>query len=266
MSKKRYLCRLLGYNRLFETKIGLRYFLTFAYRGTNYCGWQVQPNGLSVQQVLTDALRIVTHYPALQVVGAGRTDAGVHATKMVAHFDVAQTIDDAAKFVARLNGVLPADIAVSQLRQVADDAHARFDATARRYEYHIVRHKSPFKTDLAWRVPVTLDYDAMNRAAKVLLGEHDFTSFSKVHTDVKTMICTISEAHWDKHGDEWIFTIEANRFLRNMVRAIVGTLVEVGKGNLSVDGFRAVIEAKSRCAAGMSVPACGLFLTEIKYD
>ncbi len=246
--------------------MALRYFLTFSYRGTHYCGWQMQPNGIAVQQVLTDALRTVTRYPALQVVGAGRTDAGVHATKMVAHFDVEKPIDEAEKFVARLNGVLPPDIAVSGLRQVADDAHARFDATARRYEYHIIAEKNPFKTDLAWRLPVTLDYDAMNRAAKVLLGEHDFTSFSKVHTDVKTMICTISEAHWDKRSDEWIFTIEANRFLRNMVRAIVGTLVEVGKGNYSVDDFKKIIEARNRCAAGMSVPACGLFLTEVKYE
>ena len=243
----------------------MRYFLTFSYRGTHYCGWQTQPNGIAVQQVLTDALRTVTRYPALQVVGAGRTDAGVHATKMVAHFDVENPIDDAEKFMARLNGILPPDIAVSGLRQVADDAHARFDATARRYEYHIISEKNPFKIDLAWRLPVALDYDAMNQAAKVLLGEHDFTSFSKVHTDVKTMICTISEAHWDKRGDEWVFTIEANRFLRNMVRAIVGTLVEVGKGNYSVDDFRKIIEAKNRCAAGMSVPACGLFLTEVKY-
>lgn len=244
----------------------MRYFLTFAYRGTNYCGWQVQPNGCSVQQVLTDALRTVARDETLTVVGAGRTDAGVHATKMVAHFDVAQTIDDAAKFVARLNGVLPADIAVSQLRAVAADAHARFDATARHYEYHIVRHKSPFKTDLAWRVPFALDFDQMNAAAATLLEYSDFTSFSKTHTDVKTMNCHITEAHWERRGDEWVFCIAANRFLRNMVRAIVGTLVEVGKGHLSVDGFRAVIEAKSRCAAGMSVPACGLFLTEINYD
>jgi tRNA pseudouridine38-40 synthase len=243
----------------------LRYFLTFSYRGTHYCGWQMQPNGVAVQQVLTDVLRTVTRYPALQVVGAGRTDAGVHATKMVAHFDVEKPIDDAEKFLARLNGILPPDIAVSGLRQVANDAHARFDATARRYEYHIISEKNPFKIDLTWRLPVALDYDAMNQAAKVLLGEHDFTSFSKVHTDVKTMICTINEAHWDKRGDEWVFTIEANRFLRNMVRAIVGTLVEVGKGNYSVDDFRKIIEAKNRCAAGMSVPACGLFLTEVKY-
>lgn len=225
----------------------------------------MQPNGVAVQQVLTDVLRTVTRYPALQVVGAGRTDAGVHATKMVAHFDVEKPIDDAEKFLARLNGILPPDIAVSGLRQVANDAHARFDATARRYEYHIISEKNPFKIDLTWRLPVALDYDAMNQAAKVLLGEHDFTSFSKVHTDVKTMICTINEAHWDKRGDEWVFTIEANRFLRNMVRAIVGTLVEVGKGNYSVDDFRKIIEAKNRCAAGMSVPACGLFLTEVKY-
>lgn len=226
----------------------------------------MQPNGCSVQQVLTDALRTVVRDQTLTVVGAGRTDAGVHATKMVAHFDVAQAIDDATKFVARMNGVLPADIAVSGLREVAADAHARFDATARHYEYHITATKNPFKTDLAWRVPVALDFDRMNAAAATLLEYSDFTSFSKTNTDVKTMLCRITEARWERRGDEWVFGIEANRFLRNMVRAIVGTLVEVGKGNLSVEGFRAVVEAKNRCAAGMSVPACGLFLTDVKYD
>lgn len=243
----------------------MRYFLTFSYRGTNYCGWQTQPNGLSVQQVLTDALRTVVRDETLAVTGAGRTDAGVHAAKMVAHFDTGEAIADPKKFVARMNGVLPADIAVSGLREVAADAHARFDATARHYEYRIITEKSPFKTDLAWRVPFALDFDRMNAAAATLLEYSDFTSFSKIHTDVKTMNCRITEAHWERRDDEWVFGIEANRFLRNMVRAIVGTLVEVGKGGLSVEGFRAVIEAKSRCAAGMSVPACGLFLTDVKY-
>lgn len=243
----------------------MRYFLTFSYRGTNYCGWQMQPNGLSVQQVLTDALRTVVRDETLVVTGAGRTDAGVHAAKMVAHFDTGEAIADPKKFVARMNGVLPADIAVSGLREVAADAHARFDATARHYEYRIITEKSPFKTDLAWRVPFALDFDRMNAAAATLLEYSDFTSFSKIHTDVKTMNCRITEAHWERRDDEWVFGIEANRFLRNMVRAIVGTLVEVGKGGLSVEGFRAVIEAKSRCAAGMSVPACGLFLTDVKY-
>lgn len=243
----------------------MRYFLTFSYRGTNYCGWQTQPNGLSVQQVLTDALRTVVRDETLAVTGAGRTDAGVHAAKMVAHFDTGEAIADPKKFVARMNGVLPADIAVSGLREVAADAHARFDATARHYEYRIITEKSPFKTDLAWRVPFALDFDRMNAAAATLLEYSDFTSFSKIHTDVKTMNCRITEAHWERRDDEWVFGIEANRFLRNMVRAIVGTLVEVGKGGLSVEGVRAVIEAKSRCAAGMSVPACGLFLTDVKY-
>lgn len=261
MVKNRYFCKSL----LRQTKQQMRYFLTFSYRGTNYCGWQVQPNGLSVQQVLTDALRTVLRNGQLSVVAAGRTDAGVHATKMVAHFDVEEAIADHEKFVARMNGVLPSDIAVSQLRQVSDNAHARFDATARHYEYHIIVEKSPFKTDLAWRVPFALDFDRMNAAAATLSAYSDFTSFSKIHTDVKTMNCRITEARWEQRGDEWVFGIEANRFLRNMVRAIVGTLVEVGKGRLSVEGFRAVIEAKDRCVAGMSVPACGLFLTDVKY-
>lgn len=243
----------------------VRYFLTLSYRGTNYCGWQIQPNGVSVQQVLTDALQLVLRRP-IDVVAAGRTDAGVHAAKMVVHFDVEHEIPASGKLLARLNGILPPDIAVSALRQVRHDLHARFDATARRYEYRVVQHKSPFTTDLAWRVPFSLDFETMNRAAEILLEYSDFTSFSKVHTDAKTMICHISEARWEQRGDTWIFQIEANRFLRNMVRAIVGTLVEVGKGSLTLDEFRAVIEQKNRCAAGMSVPACGLYLVDVKYN
>ncbi len=243
----------------------MRYFITLAYCGTNYCGWQKQPNGVSVQQVLTDALCMVLR-ESVSVVAAGRTDAGVHAAKMVAHCDVLQPIDDVSRCVSRLNGVLPCDIVVYDIQPVADTLHARFDAVSRRYEYHVRLRKSPFAVDLAWCLSFVPDFDAMNAAAAVLSEYSDFTSFSKTHTDVKTNICTIVDAHWEPRGAyEWVFCIEANRFLRNMVRAVVGTLIEVGKGKMSLEEFRQVIESRNRCAAGMSVPACGLFLVDVKY-
>ena len=243
----------------------MRYFITLAYCGTNYCGWQKQPNGVSVQQVLTDALCMVLR-ESVSVVAAGRTDAGVHAAKMVVHCDVVQPIDDVSRCVSRLNGVLPCDIVVYDIQPVADTLHARFDAVSRRYEYHVLLRKSPFAVNLAWCLPFVPDFDAMNAAAAVLSEYSDFTSFSKTHTDVKTNICTIVDAHWEQRGAyEWVFCIEANRFLRNMVRAVVGTLIEVGKGKMSLEEFRQVIESRNRCAAGMSVPACGLFLVDVKY-
>ncbi len=243
----------------------MRYFITLAYCGTNYCGWQKQPNGVSVQQMLTDALCMVLR-ESVSVVAAGRTDAGVHAAKMVVHCDVVQPIDDVSRCVSRLNGVLPCDIVVYDIQPVADTLHARFDAASRRYEYHVRLRKSPFAVDLAWCLSFVPDFDAMNAAAAVLSEYSDFTSFSKTHTDVKTNICTIVDAHWEQRGAyEWVFCIEANRFLRNMVRAVVGTLIEVGKGKMSLEEFRQVIESRNRCAAGMSVPACGLFLVDVKY-
>lgn len=243
----------------------MRYFITLAYCGTNYCGWQKQPNGVSVQQVLTDALCMVLR-ESVSVVAAGRTDAGVHAAKMVVHCDVVQPINDVSRCVSRLNGVLPCDIVVYDIQPVADTLHARFDAVSRRYEYHVLLRKSPFAVNLAWCLPFVPDFDAMNAAAAVLSEYSDFTSFSKTHTDVKTNICTIVDAHWEQRGAyEWVFCIEANRFLRNMVRAVVGTLIEVGKGKMSLEEFRQVIESRNRCAAGMSVPACGLFLVDVKY-
>ena len=243
----------------------MRYFITLAYCGTNYCGWQKQPNGVSVQQMLTDALCMVLR-ESVSVVAAGRTDAGVHAAKMVVHCDVVQPIDDVSRCVSRLNGVLPCDIVVYDIQPVADTLHARFDAVSRRYEYHVRLRKSPFAVDLAWCLSFVPDFDAMNAAAAVLSEYSDFTSFSKTHTDVKTHICTIVDAHWEQRGAyEWVFCIEANRFLRNMVRAVVGTLIEVGKGKMSLEEFRQVIESRNRCAAGMSVPACGLFLVDVKY-
>lgn len=256
----------------------MRFFITFTYNGTNYCGWQRQPNGTAIQEELEKALTTILRTP-IEVVGAGRTDAGVHALNMVAHFDVAddiiakmnKSVDckpltiDYNRLINNLNSLLPYDIAVKKIERVTDEAHARFDALSRKYEYHIITHKSPFLKEQACRLHFPLNIELMNEAAKVLFEYEDFTSFSKLHTDVKTNNCTIMEAYWTERGEELVFTIKANRFLRNMVRAIVGTLMEVGRERMTIDGFRQVIEAKNRCSAGHSVPACGLYFIEAEY-
>jgi tRNA pseudouridine38-40 synthase len=199
------------------------------------------------------------------VTGAGRTDAGVHALMMVAHFDIDHEVDG-RQLAYKLNRLLPQDIAVQQVERVDDDLHARFSATSRTYHYFIHMRKDPFQQAYSWQVPFKLDFEKMNEAAKVLLEYKDFTSFSKVNTDTKTNLCNVKEAFWEEIApDRWRFTITANRFLRNMVRAIVGTLVEVGRGRLSPEDVRRIIEAKDRCSAGESVPAKGLFLVDIKY-
>ncbi len=240
-----------------------RYFIYFSYNGTHYHGWQNQPNGISVQEMLEKALSTVLRTDT-QVVGAGRTDSGVHARLMVAHFN-ASTLPDLLLFSNKLNSILPNDIAVYKVVKVTENAHARFDAISRRYEYHLVTEKSVFRNGLAARFANRIDFDKMNEAAALLPGYTDFTSFSKLHTDVKTNNCKINTAYWEKQNDVWVFTIEADRFLRNMVRAIVGTLLDVGHGKLSIEEFKAVIEAKDRCKAGASVPACGLYLVDIRY-
>ena len=250
----------------------MRFFITFSYNGTRYCGWQRQPNGIAVQEELEKALTTILRTP-IELTGAGRTDAGVHALNMVAHFDIADdtTVDcrlltvDSKRLINNLNSLLPYDIAVKNVERVTDEAHARFDALSRKYEYHIITHKNPFLKEQACRIHFPLNIELMNEAAKVLFEYEDFTSFSKLHTDVKTNNCTIMEAYWQQRGDELIFTIKANRFLRNMVRAIVGTLMEVGRERLTIEGFRKVIEAKNRCSAGHSVPACGLYFIEAEY-
>lgn len=242
----------------------MRYFITLTYNGTNYCGWQRQPNGIAVQEELEKALSTIMRTP-IELTGAGRTDAGVHALNMVAHFDVAKPINDYKKLINNLNSLLPYDIAVKNVEKVTDEAHARFDALSRKYEYHIITNKNPFLKEQACRIHFPLDIELMNKAAKVLFEYKDFTSFSKLHTDVKTNNCTIMEAYWERRGEELVFTIKANRFLRNMVRAIVGTLMEVGRERLTTEGFRQVIEAKNRCSAGHSVPACGLYFIEAEY-
>lgn len=242
-----------------------RYFIYLAYDGTNYHGWQIQPNGASVQEMLNKALTTFLRDENIEVVGAGRTDAGVHARLMVAHFDVDRELD-CESVTDKLNRILPPDISVYCVKPVKSEAHARFDATYRTYKYYITTKKNPFGRQYSWRVFQKLDFDMMNEAAQTLFDYIDFTSFSKLHTDVKTNNCKIMHAQWTQCGeDEWVFTIQADRFLRNMVRAVVGTLVEVGKGKLSVEGFRKVIEEKNRCSAGTSVPGNALFLVDVGY-
>lgn len=241
-----------------------RYFIYLAYNGKNYCGWQVQPNGETVQQTLEDALETFLREP-VPVVGAGRTDTGVHARLMVAHFDWKEPFSDLVFLREKLNRLLPKDISVYRIVPVKADAHARFDAISRTYKYYLTENKDPFNYDRVYKVHGKLDFEAMNTVCPVLYEYNDFTSFSKLHTDVKTNNCRISYAGWEQEGDTWIFTVTADRFLRNMVRAIVGTLLEVGRGKLTVDDFRQVIEAKDRGKAGTSAPAHGLFLEDIVY-
>ena len=241
-----------------------RYFIYLSYNGKPFCGWQIQPNGITVQQRIEEALSTILRRP-MSIVGAGRTDAGVHAQLMVAHFDSEEPISDLPFLADKLNRLLPKDIAIDRIVPVAPDAHARFDATSRTYKYYLTAKKNPFNYDWVYRYIGKLDYDLMNEACRVLLEYTDFTSFSKLHTDVKTNNCRIMEAGWKQEGDVWVFTIRADRFLRNMVRAIVGTLLEVGRGKLSLFGFREVIEAKDRGRAGTSAPGHALYLVDVTY-
>ncbi|MCM1310256.1 MAG: tRNA pseudouridine(38-40) synthase TruA [Bacteroides sp.] len=237
-----------------------RYFMTLAYRGEPFHGWQSQPGERTVQSELERALSTILRTPTT-IVGAGRTDAGVNASMMVAHFDAPHLPEPRA-----INALVAPDIVVSEIRQVADDAHARFDATSRTYHYRALEHRSPFLYPLAWFTR-PLNYVAMNQAAALLLQTDDFTSFAKLHSDAKTNICRVTRAEWvsDPATGGMTFIITANRFLRNMVRAVVGTLVEVGRGKMTVDEFADVIAAKNRCSAGTSMPAHALYLADITY-
>lgn len=241
-----------------------RYFIYLGYNGKNFSGWQVQPNGITVQQCIEEALATLFRRP-VPIVGAGRTDAGVHARTMIAHFDWDEPIADLPFLAEKLNRLLPKDIAIYRIVPVRPEAHARFDATSRTYKYYITTHKDPFNYDLVYKMTGKLDFEAMNEACKVLFDFVDFTSFSKLHTDVKTNNCRIYKAGWEQEGNVWVFTVQADRFLRNMVRAIVGTLLEVGRGKLTIEGFRKVIEAKDRCKAGTSVPGHALYLVDVTY-
>ncbi len=243
----------------------MRYFLEFSYLGTQYHGWQRQPNALSVQEVMEQRAATLLGASELNLVAAGRTDAGVHARKMVAHFDWAEGAlpDD---FLHRYNSFLPDDISVRAVRRVRDDAHARFDAIRRSYQYILIQEKDPFWLHGAHYVIQPLDFNAMNQAATHMLSFEDFKSFSRVHTDVKTFICHLEKAVWEQsEPHRWIFTITADRFLRNMVRAVVGTLLQVGKGQLKPQDVKTIIKSRDRSEAGASVPAKGLYLTEILY-
>lgn len=239
--------------------------MKLSYNGAPFHGWQVQPNAVSVQSTIEEALSTVLR-ENISIVGAGRTDTGVNARQMYAHFDYDKEIPDFGKLINSLNRLVGKDIAIYDIIKVADDAHARFDATARTYKYFVTHQKSPFLYPLSWHCPQSLDYEKMNEACEVLKRHIDFTSFSKLHTDVKTNNCRIDYAHWQKEGEMMVFTITADRFLRNMVRAVVGTLVEVGRGKISVDEFEQIILKKDRCSAGTSMPPQALFLWKVDYD
>ncbi len=241
----------------------MRYFIEFSYRGTNYHGWQIQPGAISIQEVLSKALSLLLRQD-IEIVGAGRTDSGVHAKQMFAHFDYIQSFDKEI-LIKKLNSFLPQDIVVHNIYDVTEDAHARFDAVSRTYEYHIHLEKNAFTQDMSWYHHRSLDVNKMNEAAKILLDYEDFECFSKTHTDVFTFNCTITEAYWTEHNNHLVFTITANRFLRNMVRAIVGTLVNVGIGKIEINELHDIIQSKQRSKAGFSVPAHGLFLTKVRY-
>lgn len=248
----------------------MRRFIELAYRGTAFHGWQRQPNACSVQQTLEEGLTRILRRP-IEIVGAGRTDTGVHARRMFAHFDCEEPLKIAdRRIAASLNTICGRDIAVLDIFPVADDMHARFSATERTYRYFAHFEPNPFLRDLSWHTPRNLDVDAMNRAAEILVDTEDFTSFAKLHTDVKTNICHVRKACWTAvttfTGSEGlVFEISADRFLRNMVRAVVGTLVEVGRGKLTIRDFQEIIDARNRCAAGQSMPAHALYLWDVKY-
>jgi len=242
----------------------MRYFVWFSYDGTNYHGWQVQPNGITVQSELERCLSLLLR-ESITVTGAGRTDAGVHARQMAAHFDTDAQFDTVV-LAKKLNGLLHHDIAVDRIERVAPDMHARFSATSRMYHYYIHTKKNPFIQQFSQEMHYQLDFELMNQAGRILLEYEDFGAFCKAGSDVKTTICHVTHAQWHQTSpSEWYFEITANRFLRNMVRAVVGTLIEVGRGRMSLDEFRLVIEGKQRTQAGESMPAKALFLEEVKY-
>lgn len=243
----------------------MRYFINLSYDGAAYHGWQVQPDDVTVQQRLNEALATLLRTP-VETVGAGRTDAGVNASCMVAHFDCDALPYPPEQLAYKLNRILPPDIAIHGIRPVKDDAHARFSALARTYHYYIYTEKSPFRRRYAMRLPFAVDYEKMNRAAEILLKTEDFTSFSKLHTDTKTNICQVTAARWEEtEPGLWRFTITADRFLRNMVRAVVGTLLDVGRGKITEDDLRRIINAHDRCSAGDSVMGEALFLADVRY-
>jgi tRNA pseudouridine38-40 synthase len=242
-----------------------RYFIHLNFKGTNYHGWQVQENALTVQGELQNAFSILLK-EKIKIIGCGRTDTGVHARNFYAHFDT-KKIDLSTRkdIIYKLNRLLPEDIAILGIYATNKNAHSRFDALSRIYKYYICTGKNVFKNDYLWQQSLNLDIEIMNKVAEQLKNYKDFTSFSKLHSNTKTNYCKIYKAYWQKNNEVIIFTIEADRFLRNMVRSIVGTLIDVGKGKIDYNDFCRIIEAKDRNKAGMSVPAKGLFLEDITY-
>lgn len=240
-----------------------RYLFELAYDGSSFCGWQKQPNAPTIQEAIEGALSQLHSNSLIDVVGCGRTDTGVHAKHYVFHVDLPE-IEEINKFIFKLNRLLPASVVVHKIRPVGSEFHARFDATSRTYRYFIHRFKDPFQPN-SWHLPKDLDYERMNEAARALLGTQDFSSLAKTHTDVKTHICTVSNAKWVRIDNGAYFEITADRFLRNMVRASVGTLVDIGLGKLQIEDLTTILAAKDRQAASKSVPANGLFLWEICY-
>ncbi|RLD67193.1 MAG: tRNA pseudouridine(38-40) synthase TruA [Bacteroidetes bacterium] len=244
----------------------MRYFIKLSYKGTNYHGWQTQPNAISVQEELEKAFSLILR-KEIAITGAGRTDAGVHAKNFIAHFETEKSFNttQVKELIYKLNSYISKDLAIHDIYKVDDRMHARFDAKERTYQYFITTTKNPFATDSAWYVYGKLDVDKMNLACDILKEYSDFGSFAKLHSDNKTNICDLMEAHWEFKDELLVFTIKADRFLRNMVRAIVGTMVDIGQGKTSLDELSKIIESKDRNRAGRSVPGYGLFLVEIKY-
>ncbi|MEH6765688.1 MAG: tRNA pseudouridine(38-40) synthase TruA [Aequorivita antarctica] len=241
----------------------MRYFIEIAYNGKNYFGWQRQPDQISVQQVLEETLSTLLR-KEIKLTGAGRTDAGVHAKQLFAHFDF-EEIESFDELIFRINSFLPKDISIKNIFEVNEDAHARFDAVEREYEYIIYLGKDPFNQDFAFQINNIPNVDLMNKASEILLSHRDFQCFSRSKTDVKTYNCTIMKANWEAKNNRLIFTIAADRFLRNMVRAIVGTLLDVGYGKTSLEDFKKILKSKNREEAGASAPAHGLYLIKVVY-
>jgi tRNA pseudouridine38-40 synthase len=244
----------------------LRYFIKLAYDGSDFFGWQTQSNENTVQDKLTSVLQLTLKDSSIKLVGCGRTDTGVHASCYYAHFDSSEAINDIPKTIYKLNNFLPDAISIYTIIEVNSNAHARFDATHRTYHYYLHQTKNPFLTKYSLLLLRELDFDKMNAAANYLLSVEDFSSFAKVGSDNKTVICNVTNAKWEKKETQWCFTITADRFLRNMVRAIVGTLLEIGLGKISFEDFKTIIESRSRGNAGSSAPANALFLSDVKYD